>query len=535
VIRAGGANGGCDGGGSAGIRIAVCALLLALASGTLFAATARAADSSQAELLERLKRLEENQTKLYDLLKAKDKRLDELEVELKRTKAGEQPAAAAPAAAAKPGEPPVAATSSGPAPEGGALATADNKPVSAEKNLLKGVLGTYEQGRGFGFIRTQWGDVNFGIYTYVRYLNQKGLQDHLTNGPNKGGKTDHRDDLELNKVKIEFRGWLIDPHFRFTLYSWTNNAAQGLGAQVVLGGNLNWAFGPELTVGAGILSLPTTRSTAGNFPYWLAVDHRTAADEFFRGSYSSGFFGYGTSHGFGYYAMLATNLSILGVDASQLDSDFTTASVALWWMPTTGEFGPRSGFGDYEMHDKLATRIGGHFTFSPENRQSQPGSEDIDNTQIRLSNGTIIFSPGALAPDVSVRSVKYYMSDIDWGLKWRGMALEGEYYLRWLNDFNADGPLPTHQTFDHGFQLMASAMLLPQTLQAYSMGSYIFGDFGDSWEMTAGMNWFIFNRREVRFNFEYMYAHKSPVGYTAVPQAVGISGSIVDANLEMSF
>jgi hypothetical protein len=53
--------------------------------------------------------------------------------------------------------------------------------------------------------------------------------------------------------------------------------------------------------------------------------------------------------------------------------------------------------------------------------------------------------------------------------------------------------------------------------------------------MTAGMNCFIFHRREIRFNFEYMYAHKSPVGYTAVPQAVGISGSIVDANLELSF
>ena len=509
----------------------VAAIPLLLTAG---AHRARAETSSQAELLERLKRLEDNQTKLYELLKAKDKRLDELEAELKKTKQAPPPAqAAAPAPA--PTEAPFTATSSNPAPEGGALPLPDKAPGTAEKSLLKTVLGTYEQGRGFGFIRTQWGDVNFGIYTYVRYLNQKGLEDHLTNGPSKGNKTDKRDDLELNKVKIEFRGWLIDPHFRYTLYSWTNNAAQGLAAQVVLGGNLNWVFGPELTVGAGILSLPTTRSTAGNFPNWLGVDHRTAADEFFRGSYSSGFFAYGASNGFGYYGMLATNLSILGVDAGQLDSDFTTASIAAWWMPTTGEFGPRSGFGDYEWHDELATRIGGHFTFSPENRQSQPGTEDIDNTQIRLSNGTVIFSPNALAPNVSVKSVKYYMGDLDWGVKWHGMALEGEYYLRWLNDFNADGPLPTHQTFDHGFQVMASGMLVPQTLQLYTMGSYIFGDFGDSWETTAGMNWFIFKRKEVRLNVEYLYEHKSPVGYTAVPQSVGATGSVVDVNVEMSF
>ncbi len=89
--------------------------------------------------------------------------------------------------------------------------------------------------------------------------------------------------------------------------------------------------------------------------------------------------------------------------------------------------------------------------------------------------------------------------------------------------------------FDHGFQVLASAMAVPKTLQAYTMGSYIFGDFGDSWEATAGLNWFIFKRREVRLNFEYLYEHKSPVGYTAVPQTVGATGSVFNANLEMSF
>src|SRR6185369_14131637 len=111
------------------------------------------------------------------------------------------------------------------------------------------------------------------------------------------------------------------------------------------------------------------------------------------------FYGYGESHGFGYFGMVANNLSTLGVDAGQLDNEFSTVSTALWWMPTTGEFGPKQGFGDYEEHEKLATRLGVHFTFSPEDRQSQPGTDDIDNTQLRPSNGTIIFSPGALAPD----------------------------------------------------------------------------------------------------------------------------------------
>jgi hypothetical protein len=134
-----------------------------------------------------------------------------------------------------------------------------------------------------------------------------------------------------------------------------------------------------------------------------------------------------------------------------------------------------------------------------------------------------------------VSDVKYYMTDLDAGLKYRGFALEGEYYWRWLKDLKANGPLPVDEIFDHGFQSMASAMLWPKTVQGYTMGSYIFGDYGDSWETTAGLNWWLLQRRELRLNLEYIYARRSPIGYTAVPQVVGGTGSIFSANLEMSF
>jgi hypothetical protein len=510
--------------------------IVALALGLLLAcaAPAFAESPSQKELLERLKKLEENQTKLYELMKEKDARIDALQAELEKDK-GHVPAGTESQKGEPSGENMPAAAEPDKARGALSTTTATAPPAPPAEEVEEGPYGSYKAGRGFGFARTEWGEVRFGIYTYVRYLNQKALDDTFTNGLGNEVKLDRREDVELNKVKLEFRGWLIDPHFNYTLYSWTNNAAQGLGAQVVLGGNLNWVFSPKLTIGGGILSLPTTRTTQGSFPYWLTVDHRTTADEFFRGSYTMGFYAYGTQKGFGYFAMLANNLSILGVDAGQLDGDFTTVSTALWWMPTTGEYGPRQGFGDYEMHERVATRIGGHFTFSPEDRQSQPGSEDIDNTQIRLSNGTIIFTPGALAPNVGVENVKYYMADLDVGAKYMGVELSGEYYFRWLNDFVANGPLPDHNKFDHGFQAMASAMVWPKTAQLYTMGAYIFGEDGDSWEMTGGVNVWPFRRREIRVNLEYLYDRRSPIGYTAVPQSVGANGSIFNANLEMSF
>ena len=57
-------------------------------------------------------------------------------------------------------------------------------------------------------------------------------------------------------------------------------------------------------------------------------------------------------------AMFANNLSTLGVSAAQMDNKFDTQSYLVQWLPTTGEFGPWGGFGDFEGHQKLATRAG---------------------------------------------------------------------------------------------------------------------------------------------------------------------------------
>jgi hypothetical protein len=273
------------------------------------------------------------------------------------------------------------------------------------------------------------------------------------------------------------------------------------------------------------------------WPYFLGVDHRTLTDEFFRGSYTMGIFAFGQlAPGLRYSTMLGDNLSILGVDANQLDGRFQTVAAALWWMPTTGEYGERGGaFGDYEDHQELATRLGAHFTFSPEDAQQQPNTDAPDNSQIRLSNSTVIFTPGALAPDVTINKVKYYMTSFDAGMKYHGFALEGQYFQRWLNDFHANGELPIDHMNDNGFELMASAMALPKTLQLYTQGAYLFGEFGDPWEVTAGINWWVFKRRELRLNLEYIYDRRSPVGYSAIPQQVGGTGSIFNGNLELFF
>src|SRR6185436_16327968 len=95
----------------------------------------------------------------------------------------------------------------------------------------------------------------------------------------------------------------------------------------------------------GVAPLPTNRTTGWAYPFWLKMDNRTIADEFFRGSYTFGIWIDGEIEpGLKYRAMIANNLSALGISADQLDADPSTFAGTVWWMPTTGEYGTAEEF-----------------------------------------------------------------------------------------------------------------------------------------------------------------------------------------------
>ena len=235
-----------------------------------------------------------------------------------------------------------------------------------------------------------------------------------------------RQDIQLQKFFAPFSGWFLSPKMRYYLYVWSSNTSQGDPAQVVGAGNLTWSFNRFVAVGMGITSLPSVRSTEGQFPFWLGVDDRLIADEYFRGSYTSGVWLKGEVNAkVKYMAMFANNLSTLGVSAAQLDNRFDTQSFSVQWLPSTGEFGLWGTFGDYDNHEKVATRVGWHFTHSLEDKQSQPGTEGIENSQVRLSDGSVIFTPDLFAPGVTVNEVDYRMMSVD--ARRQGIVVEGEF------------------------------------------------------------------------------------------------------------
>src|SRR5207342_571001 len=117
---------------------------------------------------------------------------------------------------------------------------------------------------------------------------------------------------------------------------------------------------------------------------------------------------------------------------------------------------PGNAFGDYEQHQRLATLFSAHYTRSTEDAQSQPGTDSIENTQLRLSDGTLLFSSTAFNPPGRILEARYRMTALDAAVKYQGFALEFEYYARWLDHFKIEGSVPKDHLFDQGFTLQAS-------------------------------------------------------------------------------
>jgi len=529
----------------ASLRISGCVGLLALAFPLLAAAqtsaspgdaaaaqTAPAFSSSSVE--QRLQQLEQRQQQLEKQLQQKDAEIQDLKKQLNAQQA--QPAQPQAGAAAK--GPPAAAGAAGAAAAvgtQGAAAPVTPEPGSAvPESPQEKWWGTYTDNLGFKVANTPKGDMNIAIYTYVRYLNQLATEPNYTNYFGNTSSIQQRQEIQILKVQIKFLGWLFDPAFRYFLYAWSSNANQGLGAQVVLAGNLNYTFSPHFTLSGGITSLPGVRSTEGNFPFWLNVDNRLMADEFMRPSYTSGVWAKGDIvEGLRYQLMLGNNLSTLGVSSAQLDNHLDTLAAALVWMPSTHEFG--LGFGDFENHEELATRFALHYTHSTEDKQSQPNTDAFENTQIRLSDGSIVFTPNLFGLGVVINQLRYQMADMDAGFKYRGWDLEGEYYYRKLDEFQGPGVEVVPNLYNRGMQLQGSTMLIPRSLQLYLAGSKVWGgQYGNPWDTRAGVNWFPWQNRVFRMNTQLMYIYKSPVGYTSLTYNVGSTGWIFNVDFEMA-
>jgi len=394
--------------------------------------------------------------------------------------------------------------------------------------------GDFAPGEGFLVGRTKSGELAISAYGLVRYVNQMPAGQTFTDHLGNEHPVDTRNDIFPHRVMIFFKGWLGTQKFIYNLFLWTVNTTD----QKAIFGVLGYQFDRKFSLYGGINGLPGTRSIQGSHPYWLAPD-RVMADEFFRPYFTNGVWAQGEIlPGLWYNAMVGNNNSSLGVKATDLDRKLSYGGSA-WWMPTTKEFGPRGAYGDWESHDKVATRFGIGYVDSPENRQISSTDGPSNNTTIRLADSLNVFDTGSLAPDVTVQSTDYRVLSIDAGFKYRGFFLQGEYYNRWLDNFVSDGLLPMKSIHDHGFYIQGAFYPIKQKLELYAATSQIFGDknagFSNSSEYIGGANFYFANSRNYRINAQVMDVNHSPVSSTFGYYVGGQKGTTVSIGTSVFF
>lgn len=404
----------------------------------------------------------------------------------------------------------------GQGPAGGASqASTQNLGPQDDKSLLPEasagnplIFGEFNPGRGFTVGRSEIGELNLSGYMAARYLDQLPADQTGVDHLGRPVPIDPRQDFQFHRVMLFSQGWLFSQKFQYSTFVWTVQDTN----QVAVGGAVYYDFGKYVNLGAGWNAYPGTMSLQGSHPYWLSYD-RVMADEFFRPYFSQGVFAKGNILSrLEYRWMVGNNNSNLDIPAIKLDRDLS-AGFAITWLPTTGEFGPRGAFGDFEGHEKLATRFNFAYTYSPEDRQAPIGTP-AGNTTLRLSDSLNIFDLGALAPGVTVEKARYQLLSESVGIKYHGLFLQGEGYYRKLDNLVADGPLPVTAVRDSGFYVQLGYMVVPKLVELYGATSYVFGQYGNPKEFIIGGNYYPWKSRNARLNAQLINVDHSPVSST---------------------
>jgi len=329
-----------------------------------------------------------------------------------------------------------------------------------------------------------------------------------------------RNDIQLTRDVFYFSGFAFDPRLDFNILLYTSSATLSATAA----GYVGFVFNDAFALRAGFFSLPAVRSLTGTYPFFHSTD-RSMANNYVRPGFTQGVWANGEPFpGFNYIAMIGNSLNTLDIAATRIDDNFAY-SASIWY--DLHDFD--KPWNDNEYHEELALRIGTAFTYAREDRLSDLSTASPENNSIFISDGSLLFATGALAPNVTVQLANYYLWAIDAGMKFRGLALNAELYQRWLNDFSADGPLPLKSMYDWGLEASLGYFVLRNKLEPYGRASFVIGPYRKAAEGAGGLNWYPFGTRQVWLNAEAIGISNCPYQSALYVYSVGQTGLLIQS------
>jgi hypothetical protein len=362
-------------------------------------------------------------------------------------------------------------------------------------------------------------ELKISLHNQFRHTGFANAEPQVTNAAGTAVPTPPLNTFDINRGRLILSGYALDPSLEFYTNFDYNTVSEDQ-FQVLMAW-IGYSFSSALKVSAGIGKVPgawewmeAARSTLGA--------ERSLATTFFRPSMTTGIWADGEPlAGLHYRALIGNGFNTFSLRSSELDTNFVYSGML--WLEPLGEFG--AGFSDFERHAQPVVRLGNALTYNRQNDDptGQPGPEQ---TLVRLSDGTRLVETGALAPGVTVEQFDLSLYSVHGGVKYLGCSLAGEYFLRWLTNIRASGPIPNDALFDHGFLAQAGCFAVPESMELFARGSTVLGPFGDGSEWGGGMNWYVAGRRHHRFTFDVARIDRSPAQQDRTGLQAGASGML---------
>jgi len=375
--------------------------------------------------------------------------------------------------------------------------------------------------------------LKFNINTQLRYLNTQNSDETFTDHLGVTRDVHSRNDITVNRAMFILGGYVFDPRARYSFTVWTSAGA----ASIIVASNIGWRFSNALTITGGYTGIPGSRSLVNTFPFFTATD-RSMADNFFRPGFTQGAWANGEfKNGLNYLAFVGNGLNTLNISANKIDTHLLLSG-SVWWelLGAFGEPGKsRNMYDDFFASRKVRIRVGSAFTRSREDRFSNLDQSSPENTSMYNSDGVLTFSTGAFTPGVTVDQATYRMWAVDGGLKWNGLAINGQYFVRWIADFEADGPLPLESMMDHGAEITVGHFVKPKEVMVYGRGSWVRGQFADSHEFGGGVKWHFLPTERLWLNGELFKVKRAPYSGAFTPYTAGMTGWVPMVQTVLAF
>lgn len=333
-----------------------------------------------------------------------------------------------------------------------------------------------------------------------------------------------RNDFNINRGRLVFAGYAF--HKDLGVYANIDYSTVASNSIQPLLSWISWRQNDRLQLFAGLGKVPGTWEWDQTSRYTLGVD-RTMATTFFRPSISAGVWADASlTDRLFVTAFVGDGFNTLTLRSDQLDTNLVY-SLMNWWEPL-GEFGP--GFSDLEQHDMLAVRLG-HALTQTRNASDPDRTPGAEETVIRLSDGTPLVIPGALAVGESVNAFDIWLYSVHGGIKHRGFSVSGEYFFRWLS--NLEGTLGSSfdTIYDQGWYLQSGQFVVPERCEFFARAARVDGQFGTGNEVSAGVNCFPWGKRNTRATFEWANIDDSPAQQSRTGYVAGGSGNLVRVQL----